>query len=303
MFERLRAHVQRLMRVPPAPAPPLGAPGSIRIFRAGQNYYKLKLIGWAVGQLGALVGVGFALFVSCELVAGIKSSQTALAAPPPPATTPAVVAPPPATASASASAPAQPRKRTNGKNIMKSMGSQTASVLIILIEISEGFAVLFFFAQALVTFVIVRLDFELHWYIVTDRSLRIRTGVLRLQETTMSFANLQQVTVTQGPLQRYLGLAAVRVQSAGGGGSDQHKPGGDTSLHTAVFHGVANAHEIRDLILARLRQFRATGLGDPDDVKSPAFPVVENPSGDALVAARELLHEATVLRQKITGAT
>ncbi|MBC7368594.1 MAG: PH domain-containing protein, partial [Undibacterium sp.] len=158
----------------------------------------------------------------------------------------------------------------------------------------------------------MRLDFELHWYIVTDRSLRIRTGVLRLQEATMSFANLQPVTVTQGPLQRLLGLADVRVQSAGGGGNDEHKPGTDTSLHTGVFHGVANATEIRALILHRLRQFRATGLGDPDDHLSlvggvPPTRANSSPALaaaiDTLAAAREVLHEAAALRREISAGT
>ncbi|MBC7368592.1 MAG: hypothetical protein H7343_17575 [Undibacterium sp.] len=45
MFEGLRTHVLRLMRVPPAPTPLLGAPNSVRIFRAGDNYYKLRLFG------------------------------------------------------------------------------------------------------------------------------------------------------------------------------------------------------------------------------------------------------------------
>jgi membrane protein YdbS with pleckstrin-like domain len=304
MFEWLRPHVLRLMRVPPAPTPPLGAPDSIRFFRAGQNYYKLKLIGWGFTQLGALAGLGFAIFISYLAVNGIKTGQAALLTPPPPPAAAATAVTPPKAETASTD---KPRKRSNRKDLMKSMGSQTATVLIIVIEIAETFAVLFFFAQAFVTFAITRLDFELHWYIVTDRSLRIRTGVLRLQETTMSFANLQQVTVTQGPLQRYLGLADVRVESAGGGGSDQHKPGADASLHSGVFHGVDNAHEIRDLILARLRQFRATGLGDPDEtpalVRGVHPPRPDSaPAADTLAAARELLREATALRQKITGS-
>ena len=70
----------------------------------------------------------------------------------------------------------------------------------------------------------MRLDYEQRWYVVTDRSLRLRTGVWSVREMTMSFANLQQITVTQGPLQRLLGLADVRFQSAGGGGEVRRPP-------------------------------------------------------------------------------
>jgi uncharacterized membrane protein YdbT with pleckstrin-like domain len=150
----------------------------------------------------------------------------------------------------------------------------------------------------------VRLDYELRWYLVTDRSLRIRTGITTVRESTMSFANLQQVVVTQGPLQRLLGLADVRVQSAGGGGdhSAQGKNGAAESLHTGIFHGVANADEIRDLILERLRLFRAAGLGDPDEQAAAPLPSAVQEPADAIAAARELLTEARALRTAITGA-
>lgn len=310
MFEWLRSRVLRFMRVPLAPTPPLGAPDSVRIFRAGDNHYKLRVLGWIVGQLGATAALGISLYLSWMFVGAVRTAQNvSIAAAKTPATvTPAPPASPPAQ---SAPPPASSKQRRRGKDvdIVKTV-ARTAPWVVILIEIAEAGAVLFFLAQLPITFVLVRLDFELHWYIVTDRSLRIRTGVLRLQEATMSFANIQQVTVTQGPVQRLLGLADVRVQSAGGG-SDEHKPGTDTSLHTGVFHGVANATEIRDLILNRLRQFRATGLGDPDDhpssvggvsaARADSAPTLS--AADTLAAARELLHEASTMRREISDGT
>jgi uncharacterized membrane protein YdbT with pleckstrin-like domain len=125
-----------------------------------------------------------------------------------------------------------------------------------------------------------------------------------VQETTMSFANVQQVVVTQGPLQRLLGIADVRVQSAGGGG-DHHEAHAGESLHTGVFHGVDNAHQIRDLILDRLRQFRETGLGDPDEpARGAAEPAVTPLRGSegaesTLAAAQALLGEARALRRAL----
>ena len=144
----------------------------------------------------------------------------------------------------------------------------------------------------------VRLDYEMRWYLVTDRSLRIRSGLWNVEEMTMSFANLQQVMVTQGPLQRLLGIADVRVQSAGGGGgtSDKQQARGD-NMHTGVFHGVEHAIEVRDLVLNRLRHFRETGLGDPDEVEH-APPAIEPASGaEVVAAARELLADMRQLRR------
>ena len=46
-----------------------------------------------------------------------------------------------------------------------------------------------FFALAL-----VRLDFEKRWYLVTDRSLRVREGVVNVREMTIMFANIQNIS-------------------------------------------------------------------------------------------------------------
>jgi len=112
-------------------------------------------------------------------------------------------------------------------------------------------------------------------------------------------------------LQRILGLADVRVQSAGGGGGGNasHAHGAGDSLHAAMFHSVENAAEIRDLILDRLRVFRATGLGDPDDhhresthaaATSPTpVPTALVANAATLSAAKELLAEARSLRRSL----
>ncbi len=156
-----------------------------------------------------------------------------------------------------------------------------------------------FLALLPATYALARIEYEQHWYIVTDRSLRIRTGVLSLSESTMSFANLQQVEVKQGPLQRLLGLADVRVQSAGGGSSEEH---GGEALHTGVFRSVENAPEIRDLIVARLRAFREAGLGDPDHARRDLAPATGAIHPQAVEAAREVLRESRALRAAALGS-
>ena len=50
-------------------------------------------------------------------------------------------------------------------------------------------------------------------------------------ETTITFENIQNVTVQQGPLQRLFGIADVRVDTAGGGGGGPHSQhGGGASM-------------------------------------------------------------------------
>lgn len=292
MLAKFRPVFLRWLRVPHDPEPPLGAPGSVRIFRAGANYYYVKLAAWLAAQAGAVIGILFSVGFLSNLRSEFDAAQEARAARLTGANG-ATVAP--------ADVPALPRDMKSKKNraqAKQAFAERVPPWVMDLITLAELLGIAGFVLQLPITFAAVRLDWELRWYIVTDRSLRIRAGIWKLQEITMSFANLQQVEVHQGPVQRLLGIADVRVQSAGGGSAPSGKGHDlDDSLHTGVFHGVDNAQEIRDLILDRLRHFREAGLGDPDDHPSPAPELAAAaPSGHALAAARELLTAARDLR-------
>ena len=85
----------------------------------------------------------------------------------------------------------------------------------------------------------------------------------------------------------------------------QQLHGAGASLHRGHFHGVDNAVEIRDLILERLKRYRESGLGDPEEARrtaiAAALPLsgaITSPAGtnDLLLAARELAAEARALR-------
>lgn len=302
MITRLREHVLRTLRVPAAPAAPAGAAGSLRTFRAGRRFYHLRLGVWAIGQAAALGGILFS-FAFLKLVRDEVERLRSLPPPAPAATAPASA---PSTAAAgsvapdaaSTPAPARPRRADRpGRGPVETTARVARDLppwVFTFATVIESLVLLGFLASLPFTFAVVRLDYELRWYLVTDRSLRIRQGITQLHEMTMSFANIQQVVVRQNPLQRLLGIADLQVQSAGGGG-DSEEGGLSDSLHTGVFHGVDNAVEIRDLILERLRAFREVGLGDPDDAVShaPGEPTLRD-------AARELLVEAQALRRTLS---
>src|SRR5262245_44555667 len=108
---------------------------------------------------------------------------------------------------------------------------------------------LFTLFSRLFALAVVRLDFEKRWYVVTDRSLRVREGVFFVREATVTFANIQNISISEGPIQRLLGIADLRVDTAGGGGGAGHHHQGMTqNLHTTWFRGVNNAKEIRELM-------------------------------------------------------
>ena len=147
---------------------------------------------------------------------------------------------------------------------------------------------------------VLRLDFEKRWYVITDRSLRIREGVMSVSEMTVNFANVQNLSVSQGPIQRVLGIADLQVETAGGGGAARNEHA-TRNLHTAIFRGIANAQEIRELIQERLKGVKDAGLGDPEDAQRDTLglraQIVAGPGFET--ALREVLAEATALRRAL----
>lgn len=122
------------------------------------------------------------------------------------------------------------------------------------------FAVEFFvIGLALVT---TRVDFELRHYLVGDRSLRVARGAWKKEEVTLSYANVQNLEVTQGPLERLFGFKSLTISTAGA----DNTPGAENS-HLVTLVGLENADELRALILNMLKQQKDTGLGEP--VHSP----------------------------------
>ena len=111
----------------------------------------------------------------------------------------------------------------------------------------------------------IHLRYDTTWYVLTDRSLRIRRGIMTIHETTISFENVQNVEVTQGPLQRYFGIADVIVQTADGGASHGHgkgQAGASLGPHVGILQGLDDAEAVRNQILASVERTRSAGLGD-----------------------------------------
>ncbi len=114
-----------------------------------------------------------------------------------------------------------------------------------------------------IAYVGIHLRYDTTWYVLTDRSLRIRRGIVNIHETTISFENVQNVEVRQGPLQRYFGIADVLVTTAGGVAN--HGKGAQSSslgAHVGLLQGLDDAEIVRNQILACVERTRATGLGD-----------------------------------------
>ena len=211
MYERAKAWVLWLLKVPPEPLDPMGDVQSLRVFRAAPGYLSYMTVGWCLSQI-VILGIGLAFLVPAFLASTFAGLEPVVAG------------------------------------------------LALL-------AAIVFVVQATITYFALRLSYEMRWYKVTDRSLRIRSGVWGVHEMTMTFANVQNINITQGPLERLFGISDVKVQTAGGGASGSHSEGVGSDLHVGVFRGVDSPEDIREMMMARLRRVRGTGLGDLDDVR------------------------------------
>ena len=140
----------------------------------------------------------------------------------------------------------------------------------------------FLIGLALVT---TRVDFELRHYLVGDRSLRVAQGAWKREEVTLSYANVQNLEVNQGPLERLFGFKSLTISTAGA----DTTPGQENS-HLITLVGLQDADEVRALILGMLKQQRDAGLGDPGAQVQPGSPL-------ALSRLNEIREAALALRE------
>jgi membrane protein YdbS with pleckstrin-like domain len=114
----------------------------------------------------------------------------------------------------------------------------------------------------IVAYIAIHLRYDTTWYVLSDRSMRIRRGIWVIHETTITYDNIQNVSIRQGPLQRYFGIADVLVETAGGGAATGDGEGATVLGHSGLLEGIDKAREVRDLILAKWKGSRSAGLGD-----------------------------------------
>lgn len=113
-----------------------------------------------------------------------------------------------------------------------------------------------------VLYVALHLRYDTTWYVLTDRALRIRRGVWSIRETTITFENVQNVSITQGPVQRHFGISTVAVETAGAGAVAGPHGQSVPSPNRGLVEGIRHAAEVRDRIMHRVRASRSAGLGD-----------------------------------------
>jgi membrane protein YdbS with pleckstrin-like domain len=144
---------------------------------------------------------------------------------------------------------------------------------------------------------LARLRWRMMWYALGDRALRARYGLWTIHEVTITYENVQNVEVAQGPLMRLFGIWKLDIQTAGGrrkaagggnpmltgllvafqiaasftpaGGAFAGAVGGGKSRGakggagaTGSVYGLLDPLPVRNRIMEKVRQSRSAGLGD-----------------------------------------
>jgi hypothetical protein len=278
----------RFLRLAERPEAPPGAGPTLQVFRASRRQFQLQAALWGLRQLVTAVGI----VVSLIFLGAFEAAATGMR------TNPAL-------------------ERLAERVFDLSWGElQTRFVQVWpYVALIEGLAIAGFVLNVWLGWSFLRLDWEARWYMVSDESLRIREGLFRTHERTMTVANIQNLSVRRGPVQKLLRIADLEVHSAGGGarpaGAQGRRQSVGADLHVGRFRGVDDAEGLRARIQAAMLRHRDSGLGDPDDVHPPALAevgqqeaaqVAAPTTADQLeAAARELRDESRRLHQAIAA--
>lgn len=95
--------------------------------------------------------------------------------------------------------------------------------------------------------------YRLTGYLVRQDDIQYRTGALWRSQTAVPINRIQHVEITQGPIERMLGLARLVIYTAGGSGSDLSVPG----------LPAATAEQLREQLLGMVAELSANE-GDPN---------------------------------------
>lgn len=147
--------------------------------------------------------------------------------------------------------------------------------------------------------VILPLWFKYHTlrYRFDDEGVSMSWGILWKREILLTYRRIQDIHLSRGLIQRWLGLASISVQTASG-----------SSTPEMTIEGVLEADELRDFLYQKMRGARGgaeghggTGGGHDAATGSPAHAAhagaTDSSARDALVLLREIRDEVRRLAE------
>jgi len=155
--------------------------------------------------------------------------------------------------------------------------------------------VLTFFGIFLIPFVLMfgknffRKRYEVLHCTLTERTLHVKRGVIFKSEKNIPLDKIQDIGMTEGPLLRKLGLASLKIETAGSSGGQ--------GVADAQLVGIVDAPAFRDAILDQ--RDRVAGIVPGTSALAPVAPPDEADLRGVLVEIRDSLQRMeTLLRER-----
>ncbi|HUT23190.1 MAG TPA: PH domain-containing protein [Sumerlaeia bacterium] len=157
-----------------------------------------------------------------------------------------------------------------------------------------------YFCWSLASFVLfpvvfVPLFFKYHTlrYRFDSEGISMSWGLLFRREINLTYARIQDIHLSRGIIERWLGIATLSVQTASG-----------SSEAEVAIQGLLEYEELRDFLYSRMRGRR---LRSPAPAQSPATAglatagaAADEGSGEALELLREIHDDLAALRQALS---
>jgi putative membrane protein len=128
----------------------------------------------------------------------------------------------------------------------------------------------------LVGMLVTRRYLDSHAFVLTERSVKIKKGMLNRVEKTVPLDKITDVALVQGPIMRAFGLESLSIETAG-------------STTAGALLKVVGARDFRDAVLKQKELLMEQGRGAPGGAAAASLPaggVVEG--GEAVMLLREI---------------
>ncbi len=126
-------------------------------------------------------------------------------------------------------------------------------------------------------------------YRFDDEGVTMAWGLLWRREIFLTYARIQDIHLSRGVLERWLGLATINIQTAAGSSSSEMS-----------VVGLTEYEDLRDFLYLKMRGAKGDG-GEGGD--SEAVPSAESePADEAVGLLTDIRDEIRALRQRLEGA-
>lgn len=136
-----------------------------------------------------------------------------------------------------------------------------------------------------VVFLVSYFKYHTMRYRFDDEGIAMSWGLLWRREINLTYARIQDIHVSRGLIERWLGLATVQIQTASGSGSAEMS-----------IVGILEFESLRDFLYTKMRGAR---FGEPDLTTSDNAETKSQQENDvAMILLTEIRDELVLLRQR-----